>query len=133
MKNANSAKRITATLLVLLIAALARAGAASEAVAAHGVVKGVDPTRGEVTIEHDDIPGLMKGMTMQFSVDDPTQLRNLRAGDEVDFAVKKEGGRYVVTEIRRATEGGRTEGAGPEDGDTMGMGMCACCGGMMKH
>jgi hypothetical protein len=74
----------------------------------------------------------MKGMTMRFSVDDPIQLRNLRAGDEVDFAVKEEGGRYVVTEIRRATEGGRT-GAGPEHADTMGMDMCACCGGMMRH
>ena len=51
-----------------------------------------------MTLDHEDIPGLMKGMTMTFHAD-PSLLGGVAAGQEVDFRVREEGGRYVVTRI----------------------------------
>ena len=91
--------------VVLAGALLACGGGAADAPKpGHGVVRGVDAERGEVTIEHGDIPDLMKAMTMPFSVDDPSILAGIAVGDEVDFQVKQDGERYVVTGIRRAAE-----------------------------
>ena len=70
-----------------------------EAHAAHGRVERVDPERRTVTIDHEDIPGLMKGMTMTFEVVDRTILEDVSSGQAIDFRVKKDGGRYVITEI----------------------------------
>jgi Cu(I)/Ag(I) efflux system periplasmic protein CusF len=64
----------------------------------HGVVVSVDATKGEVTLDHEDIPGLMTGMTMTFHAD-PALLAGIAAGEEVDFRAREEGGRYVVTAI----------------------------------
>ena len=66
----------------------------------HGVVRGLDAGGAGVTIEHDEIPNLMAAMTMTFSVDDPTLLAGVAVGDEVDFLVKQNGDRYVLTQIR---------------------------------
>ena len=66
----------------------------------HGVVRGLDAQGAGVTIEHDEIPGLMVAMTMTFSVDDPALLAGVAVGDEVDFLVRQDGERYVVTQIR---------------------------------
>jgi Cu/Ag efflux protein CusF len=70
----------------------------------HGVIRGLDPAGAEVTIEHGEIPDLMMAMTMTFSVDDPTLLEGVAVGDEVDFLVKRDGERYVVTQVRRKAE-----------------------------
>ncbi len=70
----------------------------------HGVVRGVDPQASQVTIEHGKIPDLMLAMTMPFSVDDPAILEGVAVGDEVDFLVKQDGDRLVVTQIRRTAE-----------------------------
>jgi Cu/Ag efflux protein CusF len=49
-----------------------------------GQVIAIDPARGEVTIRHADIPGLMSGMTMPFKVKDATLLQGgLKPGDLV--------------------------------------------------
>jgi Cu/Ag efflux protein CusF len=68
----------------------------------HGVVVSVDAAKGEITLDHEDIPGLMMGMTMTFHAD-PALLAGIEAGQEVDFRVREEAGRYVVTaiEVRR--------------------------------
>ena len=68
--------------------------------AGHGVVVAVDAAKGEVTLDHEDIPGLMKGMTMTFPADSKL-LAGVEAGQEVDFRVREEGGRYEVTAIVR--------------------------------
>jgi len=70
----------------------------------HGVIRGVDSQAAQVTIEHGEIPDLMMAMTMSFSVDDPAILEGVSVGDEVDFLVKQDGDRYVVTQIRRTAE-----------------------------
>jgi protein SCO1 len=48
-----------------------------------GQILAVDRDRQEVTIKHEDIRGLMPGMTMPFKVSDPAILNGLEAGDLV--------------------------------------------------
>jgi len=86
--------RLCALLLALV---LAGCGGSSDH-PGHGTVVSVDAAKGEVTLDHEDIPGFMKGMTMTFHAD-PALLTGVEAGQEVDFRVHEEGGRYVVTEI----------------------------------
>ena len=100
------------------------AWAADEAgYAAHGTVESVDLSAATVTIDHDDIPGLMMGMTMKFSVSDAEILRGVEPGQVVDFRVRKDGDRYVVTEIRPSPK--------TSDSHEMMMEKCGCCGGAM--
>lgn len=67
--------------------------------AARGRVESVDPDQGTVTIDHEDIPGLMKAMTMTFEVADRAILEDVSVGQAIDFRITKDAGRYVVTEI----------------------------------
>ena len=72
---------------------------------AHGLVKAVDATAHTVTIDHDDIPGLMPRMTMVFSVADSAALGGIKVGERVDFILRDGGGgKYVVTEIHPAKQ-----------------------------
>ena len=64
----------------------------------HGAVVSLDPAKGEITLDHEDIPGLMKAMTMTFEAD-PKLLAGVEVGARVDFRAHEEGGRYVVTAI----------------------------------
>jgi Cu/Ag efflux protein CusF len=66
---------------------------------AEGVVQGVDAAAQQVTIEHGEIPGLMRAMTMTFDVADPALLRGIEPGDGVRFAVEYSNGVYRVTEL----------------------------------
>ncbi|MBX9622637.1 MAG: copper-binding protein [Gemmataceae bacterium] len=66
-----------------------------------GTVVSVDPGKKSVTLDHQDIPGLMKAMTMDFSVEDEKVLGGVSAGDKVAGKVKHEGGKYVVTELSK--------------------------------
>jgi hypothetical protein len=83
-------------------------------------VKSIDASAGTVTIELEDIPGLMMGMTMEFSVTDPEVLRGVAPGQVIDFRVRKDGNQYIVTEIRSAaaseTPGGNRMMRGDGDG-----------------
>jgi hypothetical protein len=74
-------------------------------------------------IDHEDIAGLMRGMTMKFSVSDPELLRGNASGQVIDFRVHKDGNQYVVTEIRLAAAGEHPGGHG-----TMMKGNGGCCG-----
>lgn len=59
---------------------------------------------GRIVIEHGDIPGVMKAMTMEFEVD-PALLQGIESGDRVTFAIEAEGGRYHVTQLREKPAG----------------------------
>jgi protein SCO1 len=48
-----------------------------------GQILAVNPERNEVTIKHQDIKGFMPGMTMPFTVQDPSLLRDRQPGDLV--------------------------------------------------
>ena len=66
-----------------------------------GIVKDVDLAARKITLDHEDIPGLMKAMTMTFDVSASVPLEELSRGTEVVFRVKEERGVYTVTEVRR--------------------------------
>jgi Cu/Ag efflux protein CusF len=65
------------------------------------IVRAVDPVALKLTLDHGDIPGMMKAMKMDFEVADPALLDGLAPGDEVRFAVREEAGRYTVVEIAK--------------------------------
>jgi len=68
----------------------------------HGVVQDLDPEARRITLEHGDIPGVMKGMTMTFELSPDVALDDIAAGAQVDFRVQEQGGVYTVTELQRS-------------------------------
>jgi protein SCO1/2 len=70
-----------------------------------GVVVAVNEQERTVMIKHEDIPGYMQGMTMDFKIKDPAQLKTMKAGDQIT-------GTLVVDdisswiEVTAVTEGG---------------------------
>lgn len=59
-----------------------------------GKVRSVDPASGVVRIAHEDLPGFMDAMTMDFTPKDRANLAELAPGDEVEgpLVVVREGG-----------------------------------------
>jgi len=45
------------------------------------------PQRGLLIVKHDEIPGLMPAMTMQYEVVDPKQIDDLKPGDRITAAL----------------------------------------------
>jgi len=88
----------------LATAVVACDGGPREPVRAQGVVEHVDVADRKLTLEHGEIPGLMKAMTMTFDVAPGVAFDGLRVGDEISFWVKAGNGSYTVTEIRRSDE-----------------------------
>jgi Cu/Ag efflux protein CusF len=66
-----------------------------------GKVVSLDPTRKVVELDHEDIPGLMKAMTMEFAVEDAKLLDGLKPGDPVRGKLKAESGKYVITALEK--------------------------------
>lgn len=73
--------------------------------AAHGTVEDVDRANAQVLIEHDDVPGLMPAMTMNFLVPDPALLAKLARGQVVDFELEFTGRSYEVVAATVVGEG----------------------------
>jgi len=94
------------TMIGIAVILLSAASWAAEGIthSAHGLVKAVDVTAHTVTIDHDDIPGLMPRMTMTFSVTDSAALSAIKVGERVDFSLREDGGKFVVTEIHPAKQ-----------------------------
>jgi Cu/Ag efflux protein CusF len=69
-----------------------------------GIVMGVDAEARKVTLDHQDIPGLMQGMTMTFDVAPEVSLEGIRSGLEVDFRVTYENGVDTVTALSAVQE-----------------------------
>ena len=66
-----------------------------------GVVKAIDPKEPIIEIDHENIPGLMPAMQMQFHVKDRTVMEGLAAGDRVKFTVEHGVGGLKITAISR--------------------------------
>jgi Cu/Ag efflux protein CusF len=85
-------------LLPALLVAAALACSEAETGRGEGVVLAVHAD-GRIVIEHGDIPGIMKAMTMEFEID-PAILPGVESGDRVAFQIEADGGRYHVTTIQ---------------------------------
>lgn len=68
--------------------------------AVKGKVAAVDRDKKQVTLDHEDIPGLMKAMKMPFAVESEQLLDNLHVGDDVQGRLKVVGGNYTITELK---------------------------------
>jgi Cu/Ag efflux protein CusF len=88
-----------------------------------GKVTGFNSTAKEVTIDHQDIPGLMSAMRMTFAVKDVAVLNDLSVGDDIDFELERNGSDLTVTKILRK---GDSESAG---GARIFKANCAKCHG----
>lgn len=64
-----------------------------------GRVVSVAPDKTAVTLDHEDIPDLMRGMEMQFIVEDPQVLEGIEAGSDVQGQLKAEDGKYIITHL----------------------------------
>ena len=74
---------IVRTFFTVLVAGCATVAGCSRAATyeLRGQVLVIDPGRQEITVKHEDVRGLMAGMTMPFKVDDPKRLEGLTVGD----------------------------------------------------
>jgi protein SCO1/2 len=105
--------------LALLLAC--RPGTSARIHEVRGVVRDVQPEYGQVVVEHEDIPGLMPAMTMNFDVADPTLLDRLEPGDVIRFRLEATPRSYRILEARvegRADGPGGASPLGPGPGES---------------
>ena len=67
-----------------------------------GKVLAVDAGKKTVKLDHEDIPGLMKAMEMDFTVADAKLLEGLKVDDQVHGKLTvKSGNQYVLTQLQK--------------------------------
>jgi Cu/Ag efflux protein CusF len=86
---------------VALLALLASACSRDREYAGRGEVVSIDEPRLHVVLRHEDIPGLMRAMTMRLAVVSQTVLDGIEPGDVVDFVLLQRGGDLTVISIMR--------------------------------
>jgi Cu/Ag efflux protein CusF len=67
-----------------------------------GVVRIININEGWIEIDHQEIPGLMPAMEMEFWVKEKSLLEAVRVGDRVDFGVVETGKGEYLTEIKKS-------------------------------
>jgi Cu/Ag efflux protein CusF len=91
------------SIIPALAAALLPAVAAAQTAPVEGQVQKIDPAQGKVTLRHAPIKNLdMDAMTMVFRVQEPAQLKGLKAGDKVRFEADRVNGQITITRIEKA-------------------------------
>jgi Cu/Ag efflux protein CusF len=66
-----------------------------------GTVVAVNPDKPSVKLDHEDIPGLMQAMQMEFRVADKSLLEAIKVGDQVQGQLKKDDSGYVITRLEK--------------------------------
>ena len=66
-----------------------------------GKVVRVDARKPAVALDHEDIPGLMKAMEMEFDVQDAKILDGINPGDQVKGELVKDKSGYVITKLEK--------------------------------
>ena len=67
----------------------------------NGKVVSIDADKNKIRLNHEDIPGLMKAMEMDFAVSDSKILSGIKAGDSVHAKLKVKDSNYVITELHK--------------------------------
>jgi len=96
------AKRITIIAMAASMIAFSTA-AVAQSVTANGEVKKIDAAAGKITIKHGPIKALdmEDPMTMVYRVQDPEMLKQVKAGDYVNFDVDRANGALTITKIQK--------------------------------
>jgi protein SCO1/2 len=66
-----------------------------------GKVIAVDAAKSAVKLDHEEIPGLMKAMEMEYTVANADMLEGIKEGDEVQGHLKVDSGNYVITDLEK--------------------------------
>jgi protein SCO1/2 len=74
---------------------------ASDQYVVKGKVIAVDPNKPAVKLDHEEIPGLMKAMEMEYSVENARVLEGISGGDQVQGHLKIDAGNYVITDLEK--------------------------------
>ena len=89
------------TWLALSLSALTFGAMAQALPLAEGEVRRVDKAGGKISLKHGEIKNLdMPPMSMVFQVSDKALLDKVKPGDKVKFAVVREDGKMIVTDIQ---------------------------------
>jgi Cu/Ag efflux protein CusF len=96
----------TSGLLVAIALVVAGCQKTSEAPQAkqyqvNGKVVAIDTDHKTVTLDHEDIPGLMKGMEMRFKVENPQVLEGIAVGDQVSGQLEVQSGDHIIKELNK--------------------------------
>lgn len=80
-----------------------RAAETGEQVMSSGVVRKIDAEAAKITLKHGPIAslGMDQGMTMVFAVQDPSEIKDLKVGDKVQFQAERVNGQITVTKIEK--------------------------------
>lgn len=69
---------------------------------AKGRVTKINMDLGSVELDHEEIPGVMPKMIMEFYVKDKSQLTPLKVGDSVDFVLEYKHPTETIVSIKKA-------------------------------
>ncbi len=64
-----------------------------------GTVREISVEESRIVVDHEDIPGLMKAMTMGFDVAEPGMIDSLAPGQGIEFDVEFTKGRYRIVAL----------------------------------
>lgn len=67
-----------------------------------GKVTKINLEIGSVELDHEEIPGLMSAMIMEFSVTKKSELEVLKVGDTVDFVLEDNAGVEKIISINKS-------------------------------
>ena len=93
--------RFWIAVLILPLALAGCKGATDKEYDVKGKVVAVNPDKPSVTLDHEDIPGLMNAMTMEFDVADRKLLEGIKAGDQIQGRLKKQASGNVITQLEK--------------------------------
>jgi len=69
-----------------------------------GVVEAVSPGEGQAVVQHEEIPGLMPAMSMNFDVPNPALLEKLAPGQQIEFTLELRDRSFRITAARVLSE-----------------------------
>ncbi|MGA9801688.1 MAG: SCO family protein [Terriglobales bacterium] len=83
----------------------------SKKYALQGEVVAKNPSSGEITVNHGDIPGFMPAMAMPYRVKDPAVVQELQPGDKIaaEVVLGKDRSDYWLEDVRITGESGRSQ------------------------
>ena len=67
-----------------------------------GVITSVVAEKSAFMVKHEEIPGVMRAMTMMFKVD-ATALKTFKVGDALTGQMSRQGNNWVLEEVKPAT------------------------------
>ena len=66
-----------------------------------GQVEAVSRERGMVSLDHEEIPGVMAAMKMEYAVANAAILDRLAVGDRVEGRLEERAGNYVIVALKK--------------------------------